>query len=142
MNIFPENKQSEDAVSKAVKYIVERNKTGIDALNANHKLAFDAIWNGDTQAIMDKFGNDAYKLFFASSMAQKMVYEVYQMNGIEYTFLIPPKNYTVNEDGTVTIIPDSSSSQSESSESSESSEEITSGSSESSETSETSETLE
>jgi hypothetical protein len=103
MNIFPEEK-IETEVEKKVKFILQRNQTALDAVCVNHRLAFDTLWKGDTQSILNVFGTNAVNLFIASSKIQELLSEIYNINGDVYEPLIPPKQYTINEDGTVTII--------------------------------------
>jgi len=53
----------------------------------------------DTQAVFDHFGTDAVKLFIAADLVTKLIQVV------DPTFIapVPPFNYVINPDGTVTV---------------------------------------
>jgi hypothetical protein len=61
--------------------------------------AFDLVWDGDTQKIMDSFGTDAWRLFASSAKFQ----EALALADPNYQPKLPTKPYKINQDGSVTI---------------------------------------
>ena len=64
---------------------------------------FNMIWNSyenTPQEILDKFGTDAVELFIASKNAEDYLTLVL---GDRYTPLVVPYEFTINEDGSVTV---------------------------------------
>lgn len=51
------------------------------------------------QEVFTTYGTDAYKLFQISGGLQQILY----VADPTYTVLIPPKQYVINEDGTITV---------------------------------------
>ena len=61
------------------------------------------IWNNGNgvspQEVLDEMGTDAAELFTFSTSIQGMLYEADNT----YISITPPYEYTINEDGTVTV---------------------------------------
>jgi hypothetical protein len=70
---------------------------------ARCKASFDLLWSGKTieqcQAVLDLFGTSAMDLFIYHSAWQTFLATV----DPTYLPLEPPFNFTINEDGTVTL---------------------------------------
>jgi len=98
--------------------IIERNLTEIEQHKQNitiknqklykrikneHSKIFDMIWNTrdiTPQEVLDSFGTDAQDLFTFSSSIQTLLSQV----DSNYVALVPPMEYEINENGTVTVI--------------------------------------
>lgn len=91
-----------DSLRQEKTAIVELNKRALTALGNYHKAAFDLVWNNSKFTpgqILDQFGSDAAELFIVSSKVQTLLKEIYP----NYEEAVPPYNYTLNQDGTVTV---------------------------------------
>jgi hypothetical protein len=90
---------ADEAVNK-----IKKLNTGLyNFIVVQHTAGFNFIWHNkkfSAKEIIDGFGKDAVALFQLSSAIQQMLITV----NPEYVPLIPPKQYTINADGTVTII--------------------------------------
>ena len=68
-----------------------------------HNALWNMIWNNrlgfTPQQIFDQFGTEASELFVFSGQMQTMLVSI----NSEYVPLVPPYNYTINADGTVTV---------------------------------------
>jgi len=82
-----------------------RNLSGkmYNRLKAEHSTIFRMIWNNSegfsAQEILDDFGTDAAELFNLSSQMQIMLAQI----DSSYVPLLPPNEFTIQEDGTVII---------------------------------------
>lgn len=69
----------------------------------SHENLFHRIWNPwfcTTQEVLDKFGTHAVELFIASKKTQDYIISMKP----DYKPLVPPKEFVINPDWTVTII--------------------------------------
>lgn len=103
MDIFlpPELTQEQKAILEAQR-IVAFNKDFLENIIINHKNGFDMVWNNTNatpQEILNVFGTNAYKLFEASFAVQQLITEIKP----DYAPLVPPRTYTINQDGTVVV---------------------------------------
>jgi len=102
MTIF-QDKQSEPVVPQEVRIaqrIRSMNTQTLMMLKMGVRQSFDAVWNApDPQAVLDQFGTSAAQLFQASNAAQQLIKAL----DPSWEELVPPTEFTVNEDGTVTI---------------------------------------
>lgn len=116
MSIFDNDN---DKLKELVIHLKGINKALYDYIDASHKGGFDLLWNNSNftaQEILNEFGSDAVQLFILSKAIQQLL----KAANPNYVALVPPKEYTINEDGTITIIESSESIEpSESSESEE-----------------------
>jgi hypothetical protein len=72
-------------------------------LTNNIQYIFDLIWNNQNftaQEIFDSAGTSAYQLFYTSYKAIELVLSI----NADYIPPAPPLPYTINTDGTVTVI--------------------------------------
>jgi hypothetical protein len=80
--------------------IVNCAKRGLQMTKNLHEKSFNLIWqNEDPQAILDLFGTNAAELFYASSETEALI----KKRDSAYEAPTVPYEYTVNEDGTVTV---------------------------------------
>jgi hypothetical protein len=102
MSIFYEETQPITSLDTHVETIKKRNTNLLESVKVVHKVLWDKIWNSefDTQTILDQFGSDAYKLFELSVDLQTLMAKA----DPNYVPLVAPKEFTANEDGTITII--------------------------------------
>lgn len=95
----PEITKEEQYREKAVK-LVERSTHTLEGITSDHKIVFDMLWNDeDPQILLDAMGNEAYKLFVVSHATQEFIKSIDE----NYARLNPPYEFTINEDGTVTL---------------------------------------
>jgi hypothetical protein len=103
MTIFQEDKPQEPRpteviVAREVRLI---NSRTLEHLKMGVKQAFEAVWSApDPQKVIDQFGTSAVILFQASNASQQLIKAL----DPSWEELVPPKEFTVNEDGTVTIL--------------------------------------
>jgi hypothetical protein len=73
------------------------------AIKNIHELIFNLVWKNKNkftpEQIMEKIGTDAVAMFEVSSAIQSLLLQV----NPSYVPLLPTKNVTMNEDGTVTL---------------------------------------
>ncbi len=89
-------------VLNAVLRIKQNNLDFWNEINTTHKRIFNMVWyDKDLSAkqIVDGFGTDAKDLFVFSGNVQEFL----ALINPKYVPLIPPKKYTINADGTVTV---------------------------------------
>jgi hypothetical protein len=82
--------------------IVTVSDGALGLLKLSIKTGFDSIWNNPDatpQEVLDTFGTEACILFDASSKTQEFIKSL----DPNYTPLVPNKEFTINEDGTVTV---------------------------------------
>jgi predicted transcriptional regulator len=89
-----------------VDVIVDRIKAGntqlYNTINQMHTQIFKAVWeqkNFTPKQIVDAFGTDAKALFELSSAVQTLLKTANPL----YEPLVPKKQVTINENGTVTV---------------------------------------
>ena len=73
------------------------NKIETELLNS-----FRLVWENPDftpQEIFDQFGSDSYELFVFSRMMQDCMIQI----NPNYIYLVPPYEYVMNPDGTVTV---------------------------------------
>ena len=104
MNIFNTTKELTQAqkLKEFISSIKQSNKVALDMLKKSHEINFNNIWNNPSftpQEIFDEFGTDAVQLFQVSSATQEFI----KMCDPDYEILVPPVEFTINEDGTVTV---------------------------------------
>lgn len=95
-------KTHEELVKDEVVKIVNYSDNISKGTDNRHKSLWNMIWHNSIatpQEIFDLFGQNAVKLFQLSSALQHLLTEV--LNG--YEMMSPPYEYTINEDGTVTV---------------------------------------
>jgi hypothetical protein len=101
MNIFetPQiNKAEQEAINLSTK-----SKVGLDMLKSNYEDSFMTLWanpNATPQEILDLYGTNASQLFVVSRATAMFIKSV----DPSWTPPVSPKEFTINEDGTVTII--------------------------------------
>jgi hypothetical protein len=72
-------------------------------IKRDHTQAFNAIWNNPqftAKQIVDGFGVDGLALFQLSGALQTILANA----DSSYVRLVPPNDFTINADGTVTVI--------------------------------------
>ena len=104
MNIFNTTKELTKAqkLKGFVDSIKQSNKVSLDILKQSHDINFNNIWNNGNftpQEIFNEFGTDAVQLFQVSAATQEFI----KMCDPDYEILVPPVEFTINEDGTVTV---------------------------------------
>lgn len=101
MSIFTPVLKTKIEVKKEA--IIESSSKIIAGEKNRVKAVFDLMWNdlsrSEAQELMDSFGNEAYKIFQFHAAWQQLI------KGVDdsYDPLYPPYEYTISEDGTVTI---------------------------------------
>jgi hypothetical protein len=101
MSIITPNSATND-VQNAVIRIKQNNLDLWKIIKERHTAIFNMVWYDSkysAKQIVDAFGTDASDLFVFSGDIQNLLYALDNT----YVPLIPPKNYTINEDGTVTV---------------------------------------
>ena len=101
MSIIDPDAPSEN-VKNAVIRIKQLNLELYNTINTLHKNIFDQVWHSkdySSKQIVDAFGTDGRDLFIFSGDIQDLLYDI----DSSYKPLIPPKKYTINDDGTVTV---------------------------------------
>jgi hypothetical protein len=101
MSIIAPNAATND-VQNAVIRIKQNNLELWKFIKERHTAIFNMVWyDGKYTAkqIVDGFGTDAVDLFQYSGGLQNLLYSLDNT----YVPLIPPKKYTINDDGTVTV---------------------------------------
>ena len=104
MSIFIEGTNN-NLIESLANEIRRRNTELRNTMEEQHKQIFNLIWNiaplseNPIQDLLDVFGADAVKLFVLSSKIQDILKDA----DPNYQVLEPPKDYTINDDGTVTI---------------------------------------
>ena len=102
ITIANENETQQDRVA-SVKDRIVANSTGMfRRMKQEHARIFNLLWNNPKatpQEILDEYGTDAAALFSFSSQIQTMATAI----DSGFVALVPPYNYTVNGDGTVTV---------------------------------------
>jgi len=104
MSIFDITKSNVD-----VRYdkIVEKSANNFKGEKARCLSAFNDLWGSEenpiameeAQAVLDKFGSETVQLFLTHSQWQTFIKSVDE----SYELLVPPYDYAINEDGTVTL---------------------------------------
>lgn len=80
--------------------IKQTNTQTLFMLKMGVTSAFELVWTApEPQAVLDQFGTSASQLFQASNAAQQLI-KALDPTWVE---LVPPYEFTVNEDGTITI---------------------------------------
>lgn len=102
MDIF-ETANTIDLAEQEARNLALKNKTGLDMLKKSLEDSFNALWNNPNatpQEILNVFGTDAYKLFKTSRDTILFIKSI----DPEYVYPVSPKQFTINSDGSVTII--------------------------------------
>lgn len=102
MDIFNTQTQVNLAEQEA-RNLSERNRIGLDTLKMSLKQSFFTLWNNPNaspQDILNVFGTNAYKLFQTSRDTIALIKTL----DPEWEAPVSPKEFTVNPDGSVTII--------------------------------------
>lgn len=104
MDIFtPAPIDRETVITIEANKLIQFNREMIENLIVNHTAAFNMVWhnpNCTAQEIFDMFGANAYKLFVSSGDMQALIKKIKP----DYEPLVPPVEYVINQDGTVTVI--------------------------------------
>ena len=93
---------SKNDVQNAVIRIKQNNLELWRFIKERHTAIFNMVWYDSqytAKQIVDGFGTDGADLFNFSSDIQNLLYALDNT----YKPLVPPKKYTINEDGTVTV---------------------------------------
>ena len=99
MYIQPEKTNEELDKEQASCVVGMANDTAYK-LQRLHEDGFRAVWGyTNPQGIFDNLGSQAYKIFQDSKEIQTLLAKVIP----DYEFLTPPYEYTINQDGTVTV---------------------------------------
>lgn len=97
----PESSQQEKA-RLAASRLSEQINYSLESLKSNVQIAWSLFWNSpevSPQEICDQFGANAYKIFQESAFWQAAI----KQRDPSYEALVPPKEFVINNDGTVTI---------------------------------------
>lgn len=98
----PEKTQQEKA-ALAAQQLSDQVNGSLENLKVNIQASWNLFWNNpevSAQEICDYYGNQAYKIFQESGFWQAAI----KQRDPSYEELVPPKEFTINQDGTVTII--------------------------------------
>ncbi len=102
ITIANENETQQDIVA-SVKDRIVANSTGMfQRMKQEHARIFNMLWNNPKatpQEILDEYGIEAAELFAFSLQIQTMATSI----DPGYVALVPPYEYTINGDGTVTV---------------------------------------
>jgi hypothetical protein len=102
MDIFNTPQPITSAEQEAIN-LAEKNRIALDVLKVNYKESFTKLWaneNATSQEILDVYGTNAVKLFLAS----KKTAELIKFLDPTYEAPVTPKEFTINNDGSVTIV--------------------------------------
>jgi len=83
--------------------IKRKSKMSLLIFQDRQKEIFNKIWYNEEftpQEVFDTFGNETIELFIASAKSEQLQKDLL---GDDYTELVVPYNFTLNEDGTVTV---------------------------------------
>ena len=93
-------KTKEELLKEKVSRIVQSANGLIDMIKAEHTMSFIALWSHENpQEIFDLLGSESALMFRDSHGIQTLLKTV----DPDYELLVPPYEYTINQDGTVTI---------------------------------------
>lgn len=101
MELFKE--QEKDELQTEVDSIKAGVNQTLKQFKSEQRFLFNRIWYNDKytpQQIFDKLGSLSVELFIASGKAEAYLAE---MEGEDYVSLKVPYEFTINEDGTVTV---------------------------------------
>jgi hypothetical protein len=105
MDIFtPKEISKEEKITRGVNTLVKFNNEALQTMINNAQTAFYVFWNNEDatpQEICDLFGNNAYKLFENYGLIVQLILTLKP----DTILPTPPNQFTINPDGTVTIIP-------------------------------------
>lgn len=103
MGILADNVDvNSETVEATVQKIKKANTNFYNVIRVLHESGFNLVWdnpNHTAKEIIDAMGTDAVALFRVSGGIQDLC----AMIDPNYAPLVPPKAFTINEDGTVTI---------------------------------------
>lgn len=91
-----------ESAPSPVDNIIAQNTSCLNTMRVAAKQVFNLFWHSKSmtaQEVCDSFGSDAGKAFAAHAALQSLIYLI----DPTWVALIPPKTYTVNDDGTVTV---------------------------------------
>jgi len=97
------SKSKEDLIREAKSRVASLSDNALIILRQTVKGCFDDVWNNSEytpQEFLNSCGTDASKLFIASAKTQQLIKAL----DPTYEYLISPKQVTINEDGTVTVL--------------------------------------
>ena len=102
MGILIDNQVTETVDDVCTK--IKRMNTNLyNMVLIQHTTMFNFVWNNKkftAKEILDGFGSDAVTIFQLSGSLQQML----SLANPNYVPMVPPKEYTINQDGTVTIV--------------------------------------
>ena len=102
LTLTPYIPSKEDKIRGVHNQIVQDVEWLNNEIQTRLKNNFDAFWNPEgmtVQEVANSFGNETYKLFVWLQVLQTALKTI----DPDYEMLIPPQEFTLNEDGTVTI---------------------------------------
>lgn len=94
----------EQRLQEYVNGIKSRNAFLYDTVERHITDLFGAVWSHEEftpQEIIDGFGNSATTLFYITKLLQDSL----KATNPQYEVLVPPKDFTANQDGSVTVLP-------------------------------------
>lgn len=99
--MFNIEKTQEELLKDHAIGISELRDTHINTVKMQYQQSFDLVWNSmyAPQAVFDMYGNEAVQLFVE---ANKTIGYILQLDS-SYSPPMPKYEYTLNEDGTVTV---------------------------------------
>jgi hypothetical protein len=103
MSIIQPPKPKAPTVDNVVASIKSSNQALYNTILNAVASGFKSVWDNKkftAQEIFDGFGTDAKDLFILSASLQDLIKHV----NPDYQPIAPPKDFTINEDGTVTVI--------------------------------------
>jgi len=95
-------KTQEEIVTDEVASFTQHSNLSLENLKINIGLGFNKIWNNPLatpQEMIDRLGNKCAMYFIASKNTQDLIESL----DPTYERLVPQYEFTVNEDGTVTL---------------------------------------
>ncbi len=105
MDIFtPTEISAEEKIRRGANTLIQFNNDALENMIINRNQTFNLFWNNadaTPQELCDLFGNQAYKLFQSYGAVNQLIKALKPDD-------VPPSSlneFTINEDGTVTIIP-------------------------------------
>jgi 3-methyladenine DNA glycosylase Tag len=105
MGILNNDFTQEQNINRLKAEIITKNSRLYRKMKREHRDLFNKIWKSEEvspQEILDSFGTDAVSLFVYSSAIQTLLSQVDNT----YTPMVPPSEYIINPDGTVTVVED------------------------------------
>jgi len=102
MDIFNTPQPISSAEQEAIN-LAEKNRIALDILKTSYEESFKKLWNNENatpQDILAVFGANAVKLFIASKATADFIKSL----DPAYQAPITPREFKINQDGSVTIL--------------------------------------